>query len=356
MRARAPGKMILSGEHAVAYGADALAIAVQQYTTIEFTPSNIDNCLNTQFAGVDAGASYSLDALDALKHELDLRYEAFVNGDQPIQSVLTNPNDLAIYTISTLVNHISNRQTQLNPKSGLLHTQSNIPTGAGMGSSASAIAATLALYETLLDKPLTVDQRFDYVRFCERLQHGKGSAIDAACVTFGGANVLRDRKRISTDICLDQHWYWLHAGKPQTGTGECVAFVREHYGKDQPRWDAFTATTRAMEKALQVGDNPSDMIRENHRLLQTIGVVPAKASALIADIEAIGGNAKISGAGAIAGDAGGLVLMYLPMQTAQVEAEITRLNEKHHGYIQSWGSVHMAEHGAHRLDDAAGEA
>lgn len=358
MRARAPGKMILSGEHAVAYGADALAVAVQQYTTVEFTPVSQSKAINTVFSGISTGARYPLSAISRLKHKFDRRYESFTNGEIPIQKILSDPNDLVMYAMSTMMHHLPSRKelSPLLPESGILRSESDIPTGAGMGSSASAIAATLVLYEDILEKPLTVQQRFDYVRFCERLQHGNGSAIDAACVTFGGANLLRERERYAATIDLDQHWYWLHTGTPTTSTGECVAFVRKHYGKDQARWDAFTDTTRALEQALQTSQNPSEMIRDNHCQLQAINVVPAKVSALIDDIESLGGSAKISGAGAIAGDQGGLVLMYLPKPRADVEADIVTLNEKHRYYIQDWGTLRISEHGAHRLDDAVSDA
>ena len=50
-------------------------------------------------------------------------------------------------------------------------------------------------------------------------------------------------------------------------------------------------------------------MRENHRLLTRIGVVPGPVQQFINDVEHGGGAAKICGAGAVAGDKGGVVMV-----------------------------------------------
>ncbi|MDO5091645.1 MAG: GHMP kinase, partial [Cardiobacteriaceae bacterium] len=187
--ARAPGKLILSGEHSVVYGAPALVMAVARYTTVRFTPLHETGVLKTVLQGFSQGAAYPLSGLARLKDKLDRRFEQFARGERPVQNILHRPDDLVIYTLATLLRQLplpgrSNRHRL--PVPGRLSTESELPLGAGMGSSAAAIAATLVLYEHLTDHPLSHEQRFEHIRFCERLQHGKGSAIDAAAVTWGG--------------------------------------------------------------------------------------------------------------------------------------------------------------------------
>ena len=315
--ARAPGKLILSGEHSVVYGAPALVMAVAKYTTVRFTPLHETGVLKTVFQGLSQGAAYPLSSLNRLKDKLDRRFEQFASGKRPVQNILHRPDDLVIYTLATLLRQLPmpGRSGRL-PVPGRLSTESELPLGAGMGSSAAAIAATLVLYEHLGNHPLTLEQRFEHIRFCERLQHGKGSAIDAAAVTWGGIQYLQDGTPATQDIILDSHWYVLQHGIPQTSTGEAVAHVRARHASDHALWQQFADCTESLRETLRRQGNPRDILRENHRLLKHIGVVPQSAAQLIERIEQSGGAAKISGAGASAGEYGGMVLIWHPDENA----------------------------------------
>ena len=66
-----------------------------------------------------------------------------------------------------------------------------------------------------------------------------------------------------------------------------------------------------MDAAIQQNQDFSDCIRENHRLLTHIGVVPEKVQRFVLEVERLGGAAKISGAGAVLGDNAGLLIVLL---------------------------------------------
>lgn len=317
--ARAPGKLILSGEHSVIYGAPALVMAIAKYTTVRFTPLHETGVLKTFFQGLSQGAAYPLASLNRLKNKLDRRFEQFARGERPVQNILHRPDDLIIYTLATLMRQFpmpGRSNTRRLPIPGRLGTESELPLGAGMGSSAAAIAATLVLYEHLTGHPLTHEERFERIRFCERLQHGKGSALDAAAVTWGGIQYLQNSQPAAQDITLDNHWYAHLHGIPQTSTGETVSAVRARHGTDHSLWQQFAACTEKLRHTLHTQNDPRAALCENHRLLKHIGVVPHEAAQLIERIEESGGAAKISGAGASAGENGGMILIWHPDATA----------------------------------------
>lgn len=311
--ARAPGKIILSGEHSVVYNAPALVAAIARYTTVHFTPLHRSSSIRTIFKGLPQGPAYPLQALHKLKQTLDEHFDQFSRGQRDVQHILSRPDDLLIYTLATFAQHIpmpGRTSSKHIHTPGRLHSESELPLGAGMGSSAAAIAATIRLYEHLLDKPLTDSERFERIRFCERLQHGKGSAIDAAAVTYGGLQYLQDSspQQLNTDLTQNGHWYWILHGYPEVSTGEVVAHVRRKHSHDQQLWQHFADCTDTLRQQLQDHSNPGDTLRHNQQLLEHIGTVPDSAKALIRAIEACGGSAKISGAGAHHGEGGGIIL------------------------------------------------
>jgi len=318
---RAPGKVILSGEHSVVYGAPALVVAIASYTKVWFEPMHLGEGLQTAFNSLSQGQLYPLDLIKTFKQRLDARFEQFLRGDLPVQSILQRPDDLAVYTMSALLQMLpipgGLPQSRL-PVPGRLHSNSALPLGAGMGSSAAIIGATIALYEHLLGHQQSTPERFEQVRFCERLQHGKGSSVDAAAITYGGLNRVQDGQvsvpaaAAMQKLVYDHGWYWALSGIPVTSTGECVSAVRQKFALDQALWQSFAACTEALQTALEQGTSPRSAIRENHRLLRHLAVVPATPAAFVAAIEASGGAAKISGAGAVRGDKAGVILIYHP--------------------------------------------
>ena len=344
--ARSPGKLILSGEHAVVYGAPAIVAAIARYTTVRFYPIHRSRSLRTVLKGITSGRSFPLAALDHLHDLLDRRFERFRNGDLPIKNILRRPDDLVLYTLAQLVRQLPlpGRTSRGLPMPGRLHSESELPLGAGMGSSAAVIAATVVLYEHLLGKPLSLEERFQRIRFCERLQHGNGSAIDAAAVTYGGIHRLDRQMPQALDLGLTD-WYWISSGIPDSSTGECVASVRARFAKDDALWRAFRDCTEAIVAALQRRRSPADALRENHALLKRIGVVPEATTRLIEGIERAGGGAKISGAGSIRGEKGGIVIAWHPNPGIFRESIARKLPE------HSWGKILVAPQGACLLAD-----
>jgi len=304
MRAIAPGKVILSGEHAVVYGAPALAVAASHHIRAQFTPDSGDSL---QLSGDLLDHRFLLSELPELHRCLNQRFDGFLAGQLHVDALLNSPDQLLAYV---LAEHGASG-------AGTLRTESDLPTGAGMGSSAAAIAAVQLLAEQLGQQSLSLEQRFARIRYCERLQHGRGSAIDAAAVTYGGLVRVEGDQVSALDTALGEGWYRVNTGTPVVSTGQCVQQVRERFA-DSSIWQQFREVTDQLQAGLSDPDSVHRALRENHRLLQAIEVVPTRVAEFIASLEQTGVSAKISGAGAVRGEQGGQVLVYSPERDPSV--------------------------------------
>lgn len=329
----APGKIILSGEHAVVYGAPALALAVDRHMRIHYRP---DQLPRLSWHTRERTHELGLDKLAGLRRRLDNHFERYLRGELPITRILKKPAELAFYAID-MARVLSGLDIQ--PR-GSLSIDSDIPIGAGMGSSAALIAALLKLFGHFD----SLEQLIQQVRYCERLQHGRGSMIDAAAVCSGGLVKLQGEQvsRLPlADEGLGAGWFWLFTGTPASSTGACVDEVRHHFGQSEI-WSEFADITEQVATALLKGDTPLEQVRANHRLLSRIGVVPASLQRFAERVEQRGGAAKVCGAGAVSGDQGGLMLLWLPQGTP---AQLPLQSHWH------WGVLKEDRQGVRILED-----
>ncbi len=306
--ASAPGKAILSGDHSAVYGCPALVMALEQRLVVRYTP---DTLPRLSWIAPDRVHEMALEKFASLRHRLDNAFEAYLKGERSIKDILSRPAELLFYTVD--IAHLLGEVKQL-PR-GKVEIQSDIPVGAGMGSSAALLAALLTLFTRIEGK----DEMIRQVRHCERLQHGRGSLMDASAVVLGGLVKVEADHSARVEFLpseFDNDWYWIHTGTPAVSTGVCVDQVRRHFGESDI-WSEFSAVTLAMHERLAKGESIDELVAQNHRLLNRIGVVPAPVAALIERIEERGGVAKVSGAGSVQGDAAGLVLTHLPGVTPE---------------------------------------
>ena len=326
--ASAPGKAVLSGEHSVVHGSPALVMALEQRLTVRYHP---DTLPRLSWLAPDRVHEMALEKFSSLRHRLDNAFESYLKGERSIKEILNRPAELLFYTVDMA--HLLGEVKQL-PR-GKVEINSDIPIGAGMGSSAALLAALLTLFTRIEGKNEMIRQ----VRHCERLQHGRGSLMDASAVVLGGLVKVEGDVSSRVDFVpseFDQDWYWIHTGTPTVSTGVCVDQVRRHFG-DSDIWSEFSAVTDAMHDRLSQGDSIDELVKQNHRLLNRIGVVPAQVAALIERIEERGGVAKVSGAGSVQGDAAGLVLTHLPGMTPDT-LDLPR--------EYRWGQLRISDQGA----------
>lgn len=302
--ARAPGKIIFSGEHAVLYGAPALALAVNRHATVRATSSG-DQSWKVSLPGLGERRLEGSE-LARVADVVDQRYADFTSGKLPITEVLTHPTELILYALSMLIRDHGLR----NPDGLHLALESSIPLGGGMGSSAAVILCALAAAGPALGIELSRDQLYPLALRAERIQHGQSSGLDPYVCLHGGLVRFRHKEPTRLETPAGLRFTLVFTGKPDSGTGECVESVRQHWGKHSI-WGDFAGVTLAVEKALLGGSAGAlkAAVRVNHRLLNSIGVVPAPVARFIREIEARNGAAKVCGAGAVRGNAGGIVLV-----------------------------------------------
>lgn len=311
--AKAPGKLILSGEHAVVYGAPAIACAIDRHVTVAIEPRE---SRGIQWVVPGLAINETMQHTDIFERieESDKRYLAFLSDELPIESVLRQPLDLVLTTYSLLLRHCESYNTMESWPNLRIQIDTTIPMGCGMGSSSALINALLLALRYHCD--LEIDDRalLNIARKAENRQHGKSSGIDLHTSFYGGAWLFRSAGPRPLNWPANRpdalKLYWLNTGPGQQSTGACVTHASHAF--DQAMLDRFTEVTESLAQALCSDRAPQliSAITENHLLLKTIGVVPDPVNTDIEQLQAAGIAAKISGAGALTGDAAGCLICY----------------------------------------------
>lgn len=318
LQVRAPGKLILSGEHAVVYGHPALAMAVNRHVTATVSRELMPRIL-LDLADFAHRSHFSPNGLKKLKDRLKRKYHRFVRGEHSIRDVLQKPFELAQFALSVLT-----ESTNVSLPYGVkMRVHSTIPVGCGMGSSAATILSVMTAVSHYLQMPLSPEALFQHALEAENMQHGYSSGLDLQVAMRGGClykhnHIIEARTFPSLSMCL------VNTGTPASTTGQCVETVASYF-REGSMGDDFAAVTRSFDNALQSGDISAirTAVRENHQLLVKIGVVPELIKDFIVEIERTGGAAKICGAGAVAGDRAGVVLV-MADDVQAIEAHCTK--------------------------------
>ncbi len=304
MKAVAPGKLILSGEHAVVYGAPAVAMAVDRSAVFDIRPQP-GKRIAFDLPGSEGSESYTLMAMRDLKQRVERKYCEFLNGKIGIGYVLSAPADLFRFAF---IHTLDGLRRTLD--SGLvMKLRSTIPAGCGMGSSAATILSEIRALGHYLRVDFKPDWYYEYSLEVEKLQHGHPSGVDSHMALHGGCARFQNGKAESLPL-PNLRMFMVMTGTPKAATGECVAHVAREFAQSGI-WSEFEGVSDAVAVQLRLGQYGAlrASVRENHRLLVRIGVVPEKVQRFVAEIEGQGGAAKICGAGTVAGEAAGIVLV-----------------------------------------------
>lgn len=272
MKASAPGKIILFGEHAVVYGRPALAAPVPQVRAQA-------DVSESPRAGI------WIDAPDiGLRAELRA-----LPPDQPLAALIRNLlADLAKDPLPDLKITIT----------------STIPVAAGMGSGAAVSVALIRALASTLAWHLSDEQVSAYAYEIERLHHGTPSGIDNTVVTYARpVFFVKGQPVQKLDVGASFRVVIGDSGVPAP-TRESVGDVRRLWESDKSKWegvfDQIGDLSRKARAAIEQGrwKTLGTLMDQNQALLAQLTVSSPELDRLVSAARNAGAlGAKLSGGG-----------------------------------------------------------
>ncbi|QLD87941.1 mevalonate kinase [Natronomonas salina] len=283
----APGKVYLFGEHAVVYGEPAVPCAIERRARV------------TVEARDDDRVSVRADDLTLDGFTVAWGGEA---DDRPDVDVPTPLVEAAMGYVDGAIERA--REAAEAPAAGFDVTiESDIPLGAGLGSSAAVVVAGIDAATRELGVELDPAEIADLAYQVEyEVQEGQASRADTFCSAMGGAvRVQGDDCRQIRDVPNLPFVVGYDGGSGDTG--QLVAGVRtlkEEYGFAADTVEAIGDVVRSGEAALEDGDveEVGRLMDFNHGLLSALGVSARSLDSMVwAAREADALGAKLTGAG-----------------------------------------------------------
>lgn len=269
-KSSAPGKLIISGEHAVVYGYPALSAAVSLRASAEAIPR-----------------------------------------EDKKQTFKSNIADVAVLKLAAEKTFSAFRQ----PEQGFsLRVRSDIPVGSGLGSSASVSAACVSSLLKFLGKKKNKEALNKIVYETEKEVHANPSGIDNTTVVYGGFIKF---KKINDKFKIRQlrknrflpEFILVQSGQPKETTKEMVLMVRANIDKNKQILAKIGKVAKEFISDFEEEKFNPELLRENQRLLERLGVVGKRAQKIIHLVEGVGGVAKVCGAGGVKAGSG-ILLIY----------------------------------------------
>lgn len=275
--AKAPGKFILLGEHAVSRGHPAIVCAVDKYMTTEV--ELIDEATNVYDRSID----------DDVKIELvDLGYFGNLKDNQADSKVTKS---LQVIKKAFELCHVS------ASKLAKITVTSDIHMGSGMGSSAAfcvSVAAALCRISTSL-----CDERkvFEIARELEHIFHGFSSGLDVFASVYGGCLVYRlncsdvTRPSLSGKVMIIDSLV-------QRSTKNVNKLFIDQNGKDLPEArKKFEAIGEIIERFLSHDLTIFEAINQNGNILSSLGLMVPEMKAICRILSKYNYACKLTGAG-----------------------------------------------------------
>ncbi|MCB0103032.1 MAG: mevalonate kinase [Anaerolineales bacterium] len=272
MKASAPGKIILFGEHAVVYNRPALAVPVDQaQVEVEVTDSDKSG------VWIDA-------PMVELHGELST-----LPDDHPIAAVILK-----------LFQHLGISQ---HPNI-LLTIRSTIPVAAGLGSGAAVSVAMFRALSSYLSHPLSDEQVNGLVFEIEKLHHGTPSGIDNTVITYNMPVFYMKHKPVETFMCGKPFTIVIGDTGVPAPTKESVGDVRRLWLHNENRFEEMfneiAQISTMARRFIETGhpEHLGELMDQNQEFLKQMTVSSPELDVLIYAARRAGAlGAKLSGGG-----------------------------------------------------------
>jgi mevalonate kinase len=335
------------GEHAAVYGHPAMVAAIDRRLEVALTEADEPpgaGGVGTAGAGtvelvlpqIDVHASVPWSEIHRETRACRLAWEAYRTNPAPERFADLASKDPARVVRLALGEASRAIGAETGGPTCRLTVRSDIPVGAGFGSSAAVAVAVVFAYLARLGLQ-DDDARIARAALeVERRQHGMPSGVDSMAVQRGGLLwAVKDKDgQVAVETVHPRAKAVMHAlflydtGTPAETTGSVVAAVRARRDAHPETFDrtlqAMADATREWRRALEsTAPSPASivaLIRRFEAGLEDLDVVPESVRRAIRAIEEHGGAAKISGAGTLSGRGAGSLLVYDPCRARESAA------------------------------------
>jgi len=302
--ASAPGKVTLFGEHAVVYGYPALVVAINKriYALAESRNDNI----------VKISAR-------------DLRVPGIIISYVGNEVVLETDYGAILPAIAYINKAIEVASEYLGIKRGVnIEIKSEMPVGAGLGTSAAVAVSTIAAYAAVNGFELKANEIANLGWEVEKAVQGIASPMDTSITSLGGFLKIRykDNTVERTTINVKNNLPLIIGYvEREAKTRDMVAMVRDKLEKQPDIYgkilEMIGVIVEKANESLIKNDYKQlgELMNLNHALLEALGVSTRKLNELVYIARDAGAyGAKLTGAGG-----GGCVIALVPEKQELVE-------------------------------------
>ena len=305
----APGKIALFGEHAVVYGQPALVSAIGQRVHVS--------------VGARSDSLIKISAMDLQVPGVVLTFKQ--GGKEP---TIETDFGRILSAVSYINKALEICSKHLNSSQGVdVTVRSEMPVGAGLGTSAAVSVATIAAYSRLMGYELKPEEIASLGHKTELEVQGVASPMDTAITTYGGILYLKPTKPKpyieQVEIPAPLPSIIGHTERELT-TADLLRSVKKLRDSNPKVIDSIMGSigdvVESAKKALAAGDlnTIGTLMNINHGLLESLGISSKKLNDMVYSARFAGAlGSKMTGAGG-----GGCMIALCPNKEAEVSTAI----------------------------------